>query len=87
MTTVTIRFINSNDLPVFVQVDPWAGLYVLEKGQEIEILAESETASPAFQVEEHKNTRILTVLHSSEYFVVRDGERVHWTQYQTNYKG
>jgi hypothetical protein len=84
MTTTTIRFSNSNEQPVHVQVDPWAGVYRLAKGEEIEILAESETNSPAFQVDEYKDTRILTILHSTEYFIVKDGKRIHWTEYQSN---
>jgi hypothetical protein len=87
MTTISIRFANSNDPPVHVQVDPWAGVYTLEKGNAIEIVAESETTSPEFSIEEYGNTRILTLLHSSEYFIVRNGKRVHWTECQSDYKG
>jgi hypothetical protein len=87
MTTITIRFVNSNDPPVHIQVDPWAGVYTLAKGMQIEIVAESEATSAEFKVEENGNSRILTILHSSEYFVVRNGKRVHWTEYQSDYKG
>jgi len=87
MTTISIRLLNSNERPVHLQVDPWAGVYTLARGKEIEIVAESETTSPAFQIEEHGDTRILTILHSSEYFVVRNGKRVHWTEYQADYTG
>ncbi len=85
MTTVSIRFRNSNDEPIFLQVDPWASVYLLRKDEEIQIVAESETASPSFHIEEHKNTRILLIENSSEYYVVRDGQRVHWTQYHSNF--
>lgn len=87
MTTIFIRFVNSNDRPVHVQVDPWAGIYTLEKGKEIEIVAESETTSPEFRIEEYGNTRILTLPHSSEYFIIRNGKRVHWTECQSDYIG
>jgi hypothetical protein len=87
MTTVSIRFVNSNDPLVHIQVDPWAGLYTLAKGKEIEIVVESETASPEFKIDEYGDTRILTILNSSEYFVVRNGKRVHWTECQADYIG
>lgn len=87
MTTVSIRFENSNAAPIYVQVDPWAGVYLLEQGQEIEIVAESERNTPEFHIDEYDTTRILTILHSDEYFVVRDGKRVHWTEFQTNVTG
>lgn len=38
MTTVSITFKNSNDEPIFLQVDPWAGFYLLKKGDKIEIV-------------------------------------------------
>ena len=87
MTTISIRFVNASGSPVHIQVDPWAGVYTLAKGKEIEIVAESETTSPEFKIEEYGDTRILTILHSSDYFVVRDGKRVHWTEYQADYTG
>jgi hypothetical protein len=52
MTSITITFSNSNDQPVFLQVDPWAGLYRLRKGDQVQIVAESETDSPGFQIDE-----------------------------------
>jgi len=84
MTTFSIRFLNSNDQPVFLQVDPWAGCYVLKKGEEIELIAPSKTNSPSFGIDEYGDTRILTLFDSSEYFVVKDGKRIHWTEYSTN---
>lgn len=87
MSSVTIRFTNSNAPAIYVQVDPWAGVYVLEQGQEIEFLAESEKNTPVFQIDEYGTTRILTILHSDEYFVMRDGKRVHWTEFPANFEG
>ena len=84
MTTITIRFSNSNEQAIYLQVDPWAGVYCLAKGEEIEILAESETNLPVLQVDEYMVTRILTILHSTEYFIIKDGKRIHWTEYQSN---
>jgi hypothetical protein len=83
--TTSIRFVNSNDSTVHLQVDPWAGFYTLRKGGQIEIIAESDSISPSFWIQEYGNTRILTLLHSTEYYVMRDGQRVHWSQYQHNY--
>jgi hypothetical protein len=88
MTSVTIRFINRHAAPLHIQVDPWAGFYVLEQGQEIEFLAESEKNTPIFEIsEEEGNERILTIFHSDEYFIMCDGQKVHWTKMQTNLKG
>jgi len=83
MTTLSIRFSNSNDGPIYLQVDPWAGFYLLKKGEEIEIVAESETASPSFSVQEFGTTRILEIWDSAEngYYVVLNGQRIHWTKY------
>jgi hypothetical protein len=84
MTTITIRFSNSSDQPFYLQIDPWAGVYLLQKGDEIEIQAESETNIPVFHLNECKDTRILTFLNSTEYFIVKDGQRIHWSEYQSN---
>jgi hypothetical protein len=84
VTTVSITFHNFNDEPIYLQVDPWAGIYLLRKDEYIEIVAESETSTPSFSVTEAKNTRILTIGHSDEYYVVVDGQRVHCNQYLSN---
>ena len=86
MTTTTIRFLNSNDRPVHIQVDPWAGIYTLPKNREIELVVENEATSSGFQIEEYGDTRILTILNSSEYFIIHNGKRIHWTEYQADYK-
>lgn len=80
MTTFSIDFRNSNEEPIYLQVDPWAGSYKLNKGEEITIIAETSVGNPSFHVEEYSNTRILHLSNSSEYYVVRDGERVHWSK-------
>jgi hypothetical protein len=84
MTTVSIEFKNDNDQPIYVQVDPWAGFYLLKKGDEIEIVAESDTSSPSFWVRESNRTRILTILDSTEYYVVIKGERILGSDYITD---
>lgn len=84
VTTVSIRFSNSNDEPIYLQVDPWAGFYLLRKGEEIEIVAESETTSPSFSiVESTLNVRILSIWDSADngYYVVLNGERIHRANY------
>jgi hypothetical protein len=84
MTAVSIRFSNSNVEPIYLQVDPWAGFYLLQKGEKIEIVAESETTSPSFEIYESGTTRILSIWDSAEngYYVVLNGQRIHWTEYQ-----
>jgi len=81
MTTVSIEFKNRNDQPIYVQVDPWAGLYLLKKGDEIQIVSESDTSSPTFWVRESDRTRILTILDSTEYYVILNGQRIHMNDY------
>ncbi len=81
MATVTIRYTNSCSRAVILQVDPWAGVYLLGAGESIEIVAESVTDAPEFDLVEDGETRYLTILHSSDYFVVRDGQRLHWTEF------
>jgi hypothetical protein len=81
MTTVSITFSNSNDQAIYLQVDPWAGVYLLKKGDRVEIISESDTNSPSFSVQEYNDTRILVVESSSEYYVVRNGKRFHWKEY------
>lgn len=81
MTTVSLTISNSNDQPIYLQVDPWASLYLLRKGDRIEIISESDSNSPSISIQEYKNTRIIVIESSSEYFVVRNGERFHWKEY------
>ena len=82
-----ILFMNSNEKPFYVQVDHWAGIYKLRKGEEIEFEAESEVPCPRTEIDEVGDTRILTLLDSTEYFVIKDGKRVHWTKFQSNLDG
>jgi hypothetical protein len=82
MTSVSITFNNSNERPIYLQVDPWANSYLLRKGEQIEIVAESETDSPSFRLQEYdKETRILQIESSSDYYIVENGQRVHWRDY------
>jgi hypothetical protein len=83
MTTVSITFFNYNDEPMNIQVEPVAGFYVLKKGEEIEIVSESETSCASFNLYEHGGVRYLTICHNNEYFVVLNGKRVHCSQYLT----
>ncbi|HBC60557.1 MAG TPA: hypothetical protein DC058_04980 [Planctomycetaceae bacterium] len=84
MLMFRVKFTNSNDAPIFVQVDPWAGLYKLCKGDEIEFAANGNDKELLFDVEEHNDTRIVTLWNSDEYFVVREGRPVHWKEFPTN---
>ena len=85
MTTVLIRFHNLKDKTIELQVDPWAGIYSLRKGESIEIAAESETSSPSFSLIEHDDAfTVLQIEHSDEYYVIVDGKRVHYSDYLSN---
>ena len=78
-----IRFINTNPDPIFIQVEPWAGLYRLEQGHEVKIAADLPSNSE-FEIEEHDDTRFLTLVHAKEYYVEQDGKWVHWTEFPNN---
>ena len=80
LATVSISFRNDNEQPILIQVEPWAGLYMLKKGEEIQFIGEGEKKSPNFGVDENGHTRILS-LWTDEYYVVVDGKRVHWQKY------
>lgn len=79
-------FSNANDEPISIQVDPWAAWYVLKKGEKIylEIVAEKKNISPCVNLEESGNVRYLWILNSKEYYVILNGERIHYTKYLTN---
>ncbi|MBX3424588.1 MAG: hypothetical protein KF688_02810 [Pirellulales bacterium] len=79
-----IEFSNSKDKPVFVQVDPWACLYKLEKGERIEFAVEATSDEPFFSIDDYDEENRILTLDSEEFFIVRDGQRVHWEEYQTN---
>lgn len=85
---MTTRFIysNSNEEPIYVQVDPWAGWYVLKKGEQIslEIVTKDENTCPSFNLDETGNVRILWVLNCDEYYVILNGERIPGNEYLTN---
>lgn len=79
-----IEFTNSKDKPSFVQVDPWACLYKLEKGERIEFVADGTLDEPRFTVDEYDDENRILTLDCEEVFVVVDGKQVHWKDYQTN---
>lgn len=80
-----IEFSNSKDKPIFIQVDPWACLYRLEKGQSIELVMECSSSQPTFSVDEYDDeNRIVTLVDCDEFYVVIDGKKVHWEDYQSN---
>jgi hypothetical protein len=79
-----ITFSNSNETPILIQVEPWACVYQLRKGEEIEFAADSQGREEIFSIDEHKDHRFLTFLFSDEFFVVRDGALVHWKDFPSN---
>lgn len=80
-----IEFSNSREDPIYIQVDPWACVYELRKGERMGFFAEAASSEPEFSIDEydHKN-RILTLWNCNEFFIVRDGVHVHWTDFPTN---
>lgn len=84
MAIITIRFRNSNEDPIYLQIDPWAAVYMLKNGEELHIAAESESIEPSFYVEEYNDPTILVTENSTDYYLVVDGKRIHWTVYQSN---
>jgi hypothetical protein len=85
MTTITFQFANSNPAPIFIQVDPFAGVYRLNQGEQIEIGFDADVTAPAFDIRELKDLRIVTLLQSDSYFIVRDGRRIPWTEFSSNF--
>ena len=82
---IQIEFLNSKNSPIYIQVDPWACLYKLDKGQSIEIIAESTSKKMRFSIYEGEgDTRILTLLDCDEFFIMVGGKRIHWEEYQSN---
>lgn len=81
---IRVRFRNSTDTPCYVQVDPWAGLYRLQKGESVEIEGECDTACPSAEFDELGETKIVTLPDCTDYFVIHDGQRLHWTEFPTN---
>ena len=81
---IRLRFENSNDSLIYVQIDPFAAVYALEKGQAIEIEADGSVERPDLTIDEHNDTRIVTLNNYDDFFVILDDKRVHWTEYQTN---
>ena len=80
-----IEFSNSKDTPVFVQVDPWACLYKLEKGDRIEFVMECDVKEPSFSIDEYdEQNRILTLVDCDEFSIMVDGKQVHWEEFQSN---
>jgi hypothetical protein len=72
-----------------LQVDPWANLYRIAPSEEFSIVAESDTANPRIDVDRYNGTDlIVTLLDSSEFYVVQAGERLHHLRdYRTNVEG
>lgn len=80
-----LEFSNSKDKPIFIQVDPWACLYQLRKGERIEFMVNCASDEPTFSIDEYDDeNRIVTLVDCDEFFVVVDGKHVHWEEYQSN---
>ena len=79
-----IVFENSSHKPHYIQVDPWAGFYMLRVGEKLELEAIFSTNCPTIDIDEDDETRILSLWNCHEYFVILDNKPVHWTKYQSN---
>lgn len=80
-----LKFRNSTDAPLSIQVDPWASLYVLNKGERIELVVDISKCENGIEIDKHSDQYwIVELTHYREYFIVRNGDLVHWTDYQTN---
>jgi hypothetical protein len=86
MATISFQFINSNPAPIYVQVDPLAGIYKLNQDEQIEIGFEADMTTPAFEIWEHNDLRVVTLLQSDGYFIVKDGRRIPWNEYPCNFQ-
>ena len=78
-----LEFSNSKDKPIFVQVDPWACLYKLEKGDRIEFAFDAGE-SESFSIDEYDDANRILTLECEEFFIVVDGKQVHWEEFQSN---
>mgnify|MGYP003664408955 CR=1 FL=1 len=78
-----LEFNNSKDKPIFIQVDPWACLYKLEKGERIEF-AFGGSANESFSIDEYDEENHILTLECEEFFVMVDGKPVHWEKFQSN---
>ena len=78
-----LEFSNSKDKPIFVQVDPWACLYKLEKGDRIEFAFDGGE-SDSISIDEYDDENRILTLECEEFFIVVDGKRVHWEEFQSN---
>jgi hypothetical protein len=85
MTTISFQYSNSNATPILIQVDPFAGIYKLNQGEQIEIGFEADLTTSAFDIDERDDLRILTLLQSDGYFIVEDGRRIPWTEFPSNF--
>lgn len=79
-----LTFRNSRDEPQHIQVDPWACLYILNKDEELVIEAEPFVDLPTISMEEIEGTTIVTLPHCEDFFVIVDGKRTFWRDFQSN---
>ena len=84
MIRLRMRFSNSNEATIYVQVDPWAVVYALERGETIEIEADADSDTSTIEIDEHNDSRIVTLVDCDNYFVLSNGVRKHWSDFGTN---
>ena len=82
---IRIEFVNSQDKPIYIQVDPWACLYRLDTGERIEFVVDCYSDDQSFCIDEYDNeNRILTLWNCEEFYILQNGKRVFWEEFQTN---
>ena len=74
----------TEETEMYVQVDPWAGLYRLFPGQTLELITECDDTNTSVEIEDFGIDKIITLPNNRDYFVMRNGMKVHWTEFQTN---
>ena len=82
---ISIEFSNSQEKTIFIQVDPWACLYQINKDESIEFAVEFTSEEKSFCIDEYNaDNRILTLWNCDEFFVIQNGKRIHWEEYPSN---
>lgn len=80
MSLLNLSFENSTNKVVTIQIDPFASLYELKKGERLEIEAEAMATKPRVTIDEYDDIRIVTLVDYDDFYIVRGNDRIHWTR-------
>jgi len=78
-----IKYTNATTRDVYVQIDPWAASYLLSGGQTLEIEIDC-THGCVIDIDEHGDSRIITLAGVDTFRVVVDGVPLIWTDYPSS---